>query len=133
LVIEPDSESIALKVLLEKGIPDLLKEYGKDIALQGELIGPGIQMNIYGLKEYQWRVPSFHPFHSSPHHFATSPPLPHNIYAMQSLHHAIFTPQSLHHAIFTPRNLYATQSLRHTIFTPFYPLLVVQNDFPLNY
>jgi hypothetical protein len=129
LVIEPDSESIALKVLLEKRIPDLLKEYGKNITLQGELIGPGIQMN--GLKEYQWRVPSFHPFHSSitplsllttslrhitsSLHHITSPPLLHNSYDMQSLRHAIFT----------PRNLYTTMF--------FYPLLVVQDDFPLNY
>jgi hypothetical protein len=50
---------VAVKFLMEKGINDVLKRYGKNIALQGELIGPGIQMNIYGLNEYQWRISSY--------------------------------------------------------------------------
>jgi RNA ligase (TIGR02306 family) len=33
-----------------------LKAYGKNIALQGECIGPGIQGNIYKLKELEFRI-----------------------------------------------------------------------------
>eukprot|EP00026_Physarum_polycephalum_P010775 Phypoly_transcript_10955.p1 GENE.Phypoly_transcript_10955~~Phypoly_transcript_10955.p1 ORF type:complete len:411 (+),score=58.41 Phypoly_transcript_10955:115-1233(+) len=56
LIIEPDSDSVAIKTLLDRGVQQALESYGKSIALQGELIGPGIQLNIYGLKDYQWRV-----------------------------------------------------------------------------
>lgn len=37
------------------GLPEKMRRYGHDIALQGELIGPGIQKNRYGLKEKQFR------------------------------------------------------------------------------
>lgn len=44
---------------MEHNLEDLLKTLGSSIALQGELIGPGIQKNKYGLKELQYRVFNF--------------------------------------------------------------------------
>jgi RNA ligase (TIGR02306 family) len=41
---------------MEHNLEDVLKTLGKTIALQGELIGPGIQKNKYGLKDLQYRV-----------------------------------------------------------------------------
>lgn len=35
---------------------NVLRSYGKSIAIQGELIGPGIQGNIYKLKEHEFRI-----------------------------------------------------------------------------
>ena len=34
----------------------ILREYGHNIALQGEIIGPGIQGNKYGLSKHEYRV-----------------------------------------------------------------------------
>lgn len=33
-----------------------LREFGQDVAIQGELIGPGVQDNIYGLQTHQFRL-----------------------------------------------------------------------------
>lgn len=44
---------------MEHNIEDVLKTLGGSIALQGELIGPGIQKNKYGLKDLQYRVFNF--------------------------------------------------------------------------
>ena len=37
-------------------LEEKLREYGKNIALQGEICGPGVQKNIYGLKELEMRI-----------------------------------------------------------------------------
>jgi len=37
-------------------VKEYLENLGSNIALQGELIGPGIQGNIYGLNEHEWRI-----------------------------------------------------------------------------
>lgn len=39
-----------------RGDRERMTKYGKDIALQGELIGPGIQANLYSLRQHQWRI-----------------------------------------------------------------------------
>ena len=45
------------KLFTEKyDLENKLKTYGKNIALQGECIGPGIQGNIYKLKELEFRI-----------------------------------------------------------------------------
>ena len=44
--------SVARKLQLE----EKLAMWGRNIALQGELIGPGVQNNIYGLTEHQFRL-----------------------------------------------------------------------------
>lgn len=53
---ENDENGIAVKTLTDLEIKEKLEAYGKSLALQGELIGPGIQLNIYGLKKYAWKV-----------------------------------------------------------------------------
>jgi len=70
LVIEPDSESVAIKTLTDKEVQKAMESYGKSLAIQGELIGPGIQLNIYGLKDYQWRVFDIYLIHEK--RYATS-------------------------------------------------------------
>ncbi len=46
----------ARKYNLEKVLTDYYKETGKEICIQGEQIGPGIQKNKYELKEVELRV-----------------------------------------------------------------------------
>lgn len=41
---------------IEEGIEDKLRTLGRNLAVQGELIGPGIQDNIYKLSEHEYRV-----------------------------------------------------------------------------
>jgi RNA ligase (TIGR02306 family) len=38
------------------GLEEKLSSFGRNIALQGELVGPGVQKNIYGLKELEYRI-----------------------------------------------------------------------------
>lgn len=51
-----DEESVVVALVNKYDIVEKLKSYNKSIALQGEIIGPGIQDNIYGLTEFQWRI-----------------------------------------------------------------------------
>jgi len=51
-----DEESVAVALIKKYEIIEKMKAYEKSIALQGEIIGPGIQGNIYGLTDYQWRI-----------------------------------------------------------------------------
>jgi RNA ligase (TIGR02306 family) len=51
-----NNESVAVQTLLRLGIREKLLELKLNIALQGEIIGPGIQGNIYKLREHEWRV-----------------------------------------------------------------------------
>lgn len=44
---------------LQHDLEDVLKTLGGSIALQGELLGPGIQGNKYGFKDLQYRVFNF--------------------------------------------------------------------------
>lgn len=44
---------------MQHNLEEVLKTLGGSIALQGELIGPGIQKNKYGLKDLQYRVFNF--------------------------------------------------------------------------
>jgi len=53
----PTESQIPYKVIvLEMGLKQKLEAYKKNIALQGELIGPKIQSNIYNLKGWQWKI-----------------------------------------------------------------------------
>jgi RNA ligase (TIGR02306 family) len=45
-----------VQVALESGILDAVRRYGRNIALQGELVGPGICDNIDDLPEKQFRL-----------------------------------------------------------------------------
>jgi len=45
-----------VKYIKEIKIKEKLENFGKDIALQGELIGPSIQLNIYRLKKHEWKI-----------------------------------------------------------------------------
>ena len=44
------------KTAIQSGLIDKLANFGQNIAIQGELIGPGIQNNIYGLSSHEFRV-----------------------------------------------------------------------------
>lgn len=50
------TEHTGVRYLMKTGIDKALITYGKHIALQGELIGKGIQGNIYKIAEYDWRI-----------------------------------------------------------------------------
>lgn len=52
-----ETESNAFwKMANEKNLKEKLTQFGKNIAIQGELCGPGIQGNKYGLKELEFYV-----------------------------------------------------------------------------
>jgi len=51
-----DTDAAVVKTLQELGIPEILTTYGKNIALQGELVGPGIQANYYSLNSHLWKI-----------------------------------------------------------------------------
>lgn len=53
---EEDRRNTFVKVAIESGIVEALQALGEDIALSGELIGPGIQGNIYKLNKPEWRI-----------------------------------------------------------------------------
>ena len=46
----------ALKYNLKELLPKLCKDLSKNLALQGEVIGPGIQGNNYKLEEHEYRI-----------------------------------------------------------------------------
>jgi RNA ligase (TIGR02306 family) len=56
LDLKRDENNTFWKVAIESGIEEKLRSLDIDIALQGELIGPGIQDNIYGLTKHEFRV-----------------------------------------------------------------------------
>ena len=51
-----DESSTHWRIAREVGLPEKLKALGMNIAIQGELIGPGIQGNRYKLKKVELRV-----------------------------------------------------------------------------
>lgn len=51
LELEEDPNNSYWKAVIKYGIPDKLTGLGRNIVLQGELVGPGIQGNIYGLTD----------------------------------------------------------------------------------
>jgi hypothetical protein len=53
--LKKTEDSVFWKAALKSGIIDKLCEYNQDfIAFQGELVGPGVEGNVYGLKEYDF-------------------------------------------------------------------------------
>jgi RNA ligase (TIGR02306 family) len=57
LDLKRDENNTFWKVAIEENIEEKMREFGEDFAIQGELIGPGIQGNIYKLSK-----PEFHVF-----------------------------------------------------------------------
>lgn len=53
LKIEGNENNIYVQTVLKYGLDKKLPKYGKNIALQGEFVGPGIQKNHLGLKEHK--------------------------------------------------------------------------------
>jgi len=51
---EGGSENLFWKVTRRLGLKEALANFGMNIALQGELVGPGIQGNPYGIKEHDF-------------------------------------------------------------------------------
>ena len=51
-----DTENTFVKTALSTNAIGALLSYGKNIALSGELIGPGIQGNKYALTTHQWHI-----------------------------------------------------------------------------
>lgn len=51
-----DIENTFVKTALSTNAINALVSYGKNIALSGELIGPGIQGNKYALSAHQWHI-----------------------------------------------------------------------------
>jgi RNA ligase (TIGR02306 family) len=51
-----DIENTFVKTALSTNVINALMSYGKNIALSGELIGPGIQGNKYALSAHQWHI-----------------------------------------------------------------------------
>ena len=54
--LKRDPDNSFWKVAIEKGLEGLMLSFGGDIAIQGELVGPGIQGNIYGLDKLEFFV-----------------------------------------------------------------------------
>lgn len=51
LLDEGDEGGMLVEVARRLGVQEKLQEFGYDVAVQGEVVGPGIQKNKYGLKE----------------------------------------------------------------------------------
>eukprot|EP01085_Mycamoeba_gemmipara_P000023 Mycagemm_TRINITY_DN8108_c0_g1::TRINITY_DN8108_c0_g1_i1::g.23::m.23 type:complete len:234 gc:universal TRINITY_DN8108_c0_g1_i1:305-1006(+) len=51
-----NNESVAVKTLTELKVLEALAKHAKNYALQGELLGPGIQGNIYRFTAPTWRI-----------------------------------------------------------------------------
>jgi RNA ligase (TIGR02306 family) len=56
LDLKRDENNTFWKVAIESGLEEKLRTLGIDIAVQGELIGPGVQDNIYGLNKHQFQL-----------------------------------------------------------------------------
>jgi RNA ligase (TIGR02306 family) len=56
LDLKRDENNTFWKVAIEEGIEEKMREFGEDFAIQGELIGPGIQGNIYKLSKPEFYV-----------------------------------------------------------------------------
>lgn len=56
LDLKPDENNAFWKVAIRESLLEKLSAYGKNIALQGELVGPGVQGNPYQLEELQFFV-----------------------------------------------------------------------------
>jgi RNA ligase (TIGR02306 family) len=57
LDLKRDEHNTFWKVAIEECIEEKMRQFGEDFAIQGELIGPGVQGNIYKLSK-----PEFHVF-----------------------------------------------------------------------
>jgi RNA ligase (TIGR02306 family) len=56
MLLNEDGEGIFSRVARELNLKECLINYGHNIAIQGELIGPGVQGNYYDLKKHEFRV-----------------------------------------------------------------------------
>jgi RNA ligase (TIGR02306 family) len=56
LDLKRDENNSFWAMAIKLGIEDTLTKRGQNLAIQGELIGPGIQDNIYGLTEHEFHV-----------------------------------------------------------------------------
>ena len=56
LELRENQKNIHWLVARQEGIEDKLRAVGKNLSIQGELIGPGVQKNKYNLKKHQLRV-----------------------------------------------------------------------------
>jgi RNA ligase (TIGR02306 family) len=56
LDLKRDEHNTFWKVAIEEDIEEKMRQFGEDLAIQGELIGPGIQGNIYKLSKPEFRV-----------------------------------------------------------------------------
>jgi RNA ligase (TIGR02306 family) len=56
LDLKRDEHNTFWKVAIEEDIEEKMRQFGEDFAIQGELIGPGIQGNIYKLSKPEFRV-----------------------------------------------------------------------------
>lgn len=56
LKILPDGQSVMVDLCKSMNLEDKLKSLNCNLSLQGEIIGPGIQGNSYGLKDYEYRI-----------------------------------------------------------------------------
>src|SRR5690349_20011296 len=56
LELKVNPESSVVKTLLEMGVEEKLMSYQKNIALQGEFIGPKIQAYLYKLENFTWKI-----------------------------------------------------------------------------
>jgi RNA ligase (TIGR02306 family) len=56
LDLKRDEHNTFWKVAIEEDIEEKMREFGEDFAIQGELIGPGIQGNIYKLSKPEFYV-----------------------------------------------------------------------------
>lgn len=56
LDLKEDPNNTFWKVARDLGIEESLRAYGRNIAIQGELVGPGVQDNIYKLKDHKFLV-----------------------------------------------------------------------------
>lgn len=56
LELKESEDNAFWKIAKKYGIKERLEKFGKNICLQGELIGPGVQKNPYQLSENEFRV-----------------------------------------------------------------------------